>query len=764
MELRAIVKGKISTREEALPPRLSVPLLRGRAYPVLLLLVIAIFYHAWLTSGFITAGDFPYFTLSHLIDAVPFPSLWDSTSSTGGYNILNAPMFPLESIQGIMAALGIDWSVSERVLWVIPAVVVPSASTYALSLSLFRQHLAAFISAVAVVMNSYVYLLYEGGQFGVAVAYGCLPLILWAFVRGQRRGTIGGFVFTGILMAVQAMYDIRSTYITVGVLLLYGLVCCVESVAVRGCIGSNNAARGRTTSLTVLGVPHIVVSLMILTVLHLWWILPALLVQTPQLPSGYADVAGVHPLSHMQLDNSLALFHPFWFANDVRIAPINPLFFIAPLLIFGTLLRRRYNRPVLFLITVALIAAFLVKGDNDPAGRIYDWLFAHLPGFSYFRDPSKFYQPLALAYALLLGIAGAWVRRVVRDAITMQPRWVSAVVAAVFLGLAAFPAYPALAQQARGAFVVGPVPADYARFNNFVDHQRDFFRVLWIPARPRFGTFSTLHPALDAAAISACCIKTMSTRNQSWSWLRSPLAAQTLRVLSVRYIVVPTETVGDDFIGQPAAVVNTPSAPVLAAIRALLSNRQEWTIGRLHIFGNSRQYPLIFAAQDSSRASGSSLLNCIFGAVCFSGLSSVPHVRAIPHVLQPIVASYSASGSLYEVRIHIADKPAYLVLQQTYDPHWLAFVEHDQEHFHWWMLFQQKPLPVTDHMVANGYANAWLIRKPGTYHVILEYWPQQLVLAGLLLAVTVLLVGGSFMLIYARKQRRVLSLSLEANS
>jgi hypothetical protein len=296
--------------------------------PATVCLVIAAFYHAWLKVGFVTAGDFPYFTLSHLLDADPFPSLWESSSSTGGYNILNAPAFPLAWLQGIMASFGIDWSISERLLWIIPSVVLPSASTYVLSLAWFRQHLAAFVSALAIVMNSYVYLLYEGGQFGVAVAYGCIPLILWAFVHGQRRGTVRSFSFTGVLMAIQAMYDIRSTYITVGVLVLYGSVCCLR-LQVRH-IDSGAIPSGRMPLLKIVGVAHIVVALGTLAVLNLWWILPALFVHAPQLPSGYADVVGVHALSHMRLSNSMALFHPFWFANDLHIAPINPLFFITP--------------------------------------------------------------------------------------------------------------------------------------------------------------------------------------------------------------------------------------------------------------------------------------------------------------------------------------------------------------------------------------------------------------------------------------------------
>ncbi len=756
MKLPVTVKDRLVARKASPQLRLWF-LLRRYAFVIALFAVIVTFYHAWVKAGFVTAGDFPYFTMSHLLDGVPFPSLWDSSASTGGYNILNAPAFPLALVQGIMASFHLDWGVSERLLWIFPSVVLPAASTYALSLALFRWPLAAFVSALAMVMNSYIYLLYEGGQFGVAAAYGCMPLILWAFVRGQRLSTIRSFIPTGIFMALQTMYDIRSTYITVGVLLLYGLMCCSwPTVSHRGW----GVIPNDLSPVRMAGIAQLVVALSVLVIVNLWWVLPALFVHAPQLPLGYADVGGVRPLSHMRLSNSLSLFHPFWFANDLRIAPINPLFFIAPLLLFGLLLGRNRDQFVLFLVTVALVAAFLVKGDNEPAGGIYDWLFVHLPGFSFFRDPSKFYQPLSLAYALLLGIAAARFRYII-GAWNMSRRAMSGVVVAVFLALAAFPAYPALVQPARGAFVVDSIPNDYARFNDFIDHQHTFFRVLWIPARPRFGTFSVLHPGLDASAISDCCIRTSFDMNDRlWSWLRSSLAKRTLQALSVRYVVVPTGTVSNDFVGQPTAITATSSSAILSVMRALFPNQQEQTIGRLHVFTDTASYPLVFTARASGHTPAG--LVCTFGAICINGLSAPMNVRASPEAAQPTVVSYNA-GFLYDLRLRTTETPVYLVLQQTYDPHWLAFVEPKQEPFHWWMLLQ-KPLPAVDHGVANGYANAWIIRNPGATHIIVEYWPQQLVGMGLGLGMVLLLVGAGVVIVYARKQKRVLSLNLGASS
>ena len=693
-------------------------------------ILVAAFYHVWLQGGLITAGDWPYFTMAGLKDMAPFPSIWNASSSTGTYDILAGPMFPLQALQGLMALLHVDWVVSERLVWIYPALIVPCVATYALSLSLFRQHLAAFVSALAVVMNSYVFVLYQGGQFGVAMAYGCMPLVVWAFVRGQRRGTIRSAILTGTLLAVQALYDIRSTYMTVGVLLVCGAFCAREMVA-RG------ASRSVISLLRSMGWTQIALALVVLATLHLWWILPALFVQKPALPPSYTDVAGVHALSLMQLGNSLSLFHPFWFAKTVRISPINPLFFGLPLLIFGVLLRNIRAWPELFLMTIALIAAFLVKGDNNPAGGIYDWLFVHLPGFSYFRDSSKFYQPLALVYALLLGAAAVQVRGVSGGALTVGRRLSALLTTGIALALAMFPTYPALFGQAAGTFAAQPLPADYARFNSLVDRQRTFFRVLWVPARPRFGTASALHPALDATQLGACCLTAASTSAQPWPWLHALLTLRTLQSLSVRYIVVPDDTAS--IIGQPWPLPSTPPAALLAAIRSALPTLRAFAIGHLHVVVNPLTYPLVFAVPADRPLARQT--RCA-GTVCVHTARAATHLWVDPSAAPAAPTAYAWHEPWYTVRVQTAG-PIYLVQQQTYDPKWLAFVQRNGRPVSRWSTLFARPLPPSTHVIADGYANAWLIREPGTYMVVLDYWPQTIVLLGLCATcIAVLTYGG----------------------
>lgn len=706
----------------------------------LVALVTAV-YHAWLIPGLITAGDFPYFTLTHLKEGLALPALWQSAAGTGAYDILSLPMFPVGFIQGLAAHAGVGWVVSERLFWVFPAVAVPCAATYALSLSLFQRHLAAFIAALAVVTNSYAYILYEGGQFGVAMGYGCMPLVLWAFARGQRRGSIGSYVLTGLCMALQAVYDIRSTYITLGVCLVYVLFYHGDY---RGA-----ARAGRRLPLGFLrpaGVLHLAFALLVLALIHAWWLFPALFVRAPALPSGYTDVVNLRALSLVNLSDGLASFHPFWFANDVRVAPINPLFFLIPLLVFAPLLWGRYDKATLYLSTLALIATFLVKGDNAPFGVVYDWLFVHLTGFSLFRDGSKFYQPLTLAYALLLGAAAERSWRAIKRAGAFR-RTLQASIVLPFLALVILPASPAMLHQVRGTFGVNPLPPDYQRFNTLIDQQHDFFRVLWVPARPRFGASTQFHPALDADQGSPCCIKARTfPPGRPWAWLSTSTAAQTLRALGVRYIVVP-DIVEGDVIGSPGAPTAAATAPrvVLASVRTFLPRLREFTIGHLHVFVEGAAAPLIYASLDDSPRVGATIDMCVMAGGGVSAVNSVLRSAAIV----PVANSCTSGTSWYDVPIRASRQPFYIVLSQTYDSHWLAYLSSNG--ISPWLTFFATPLPAGDHRIANGYANTWLVRKSGAYHIILVYWPERLVLLGLLLTALAVLCYSIF--VFRRRLR-----------
>jgi hypothetical protein len=74
---------------------------------------------------------------------------------------------------------------------------------------------------------------------------------------------------------------------------------------------------------------------------------------------------------------------------------------------------------------------------------------------------------------------------------------------------------------------------------------------------------------------------------------------------------------------------------------------------------------------------------------------------------QPFLISEEASGESYRVRLsHLADIPALIVLNQTYDDRWSAFTSSDAR---------------LEHVSVNGGVNGWIVRGSSDSDVTLRY-------------------------------------------
>ena len=153
-----------------------------------------------------------------------------------------------------------------------------------------------------------------------------------------------------------------------------------------------------------------------LIALHAFWILPAILThQNPleQLGSAYSTTGAVKFFSFAALENALSLLHPNWPENLFgKTYFMKPEFLGLPILAYISLLfistkektkeQKKTVQYVLYFALLALIAAFLAKGANDPFGEIYLWMFTNIPGFGVFRDSTKWYVLIAISYSLLI--------------------------------------------------------------------------------------------------------------------------------------------------------------------------------------------------------------------------------------------------------------------------------------------------------------------------------------------------------------------------
>lgn len=87
---------------------------------------------------------------------------------------------------------------------------------------------------------------------------------------------------------------------------------------------------------------------------------------------------------------------------------MKPEFLLLPVLSYFSLLivtkveRLKEKKSILFLSLIGILGAFLAKGANEPFGGLYFLAFDFIPGFSLFRDPTKWYVLIAISYSMLI--------------------------------------------------------------------------------------------------------------------------------------------------------------------------------------------------------------------------------------------------------------------------------------------------------------------------------------------------------------------------
>jgi hypothetical protein len=283
----------------------------------------------------------------------------------------------------------VSWGLGEKLVFFWPFAGLSFFAPWLFAREILRSPHWALLSALIYASSTYLLLVSTGGQLLVAMAAVLAPLVLWAFVRALRRLSVADAVLAGLLVAVQAAYEVRITYLTLLLCALYLLALLVGQRNLR--IAIHQAWLAALPVLILLGS-------------QLYWLVP---LATYRGDNGL-PIASTPFQAFMTISHGFTGVHPFWTGaapTIFHVAPLNPVFFVFPLLAFTLLLLRRGQPEVLWLCLAALTSAFLIKQDNPPFGAIYDWLFYQFPGWSLFREASKLFFIVAISYAVLIPIS-----------------------------------------------------------------------------------------------------------------------------------------------------------------------------------------------------------------------------------------------------------------------------------------------------------------------------------------------------------------------
>lgn len=511
--------------------------------------IIVVVFHPWFLTHEIIGGDWPYYFVEVVREKVFPPPLWVFWQNNGLGGI--DPIRGLHAFESFVAVVGVQWfglpwSVVYKTGWFGLFILLSFISPIVLARTIFpRLWLSetVVLSGLLYTTNTYILMIVGGGQMGVALAYSMAPLVLASFIKITYSSSVKNLAIAGMILGFQIMIDARIAYVTmVGVSMV--VVISLVSYFV------NKKVRFFQTALLSLLCFGVAVG--IAALINAFWIVPMILLRYDPLsssPDALSSITSLKFFSFADFSHALSLLHPNWPENIFgKIYFLQPEFLVLTVLAFASFLRigqkaisNKLNTRLMFtvscpfFVSLALVGAFLAKGVNPPFGEVYGWLFEHVPGFVMFRDPTKWYVLIAISYSVLIPFT-------LNQLAELRIRGKTLLII-LFMLFWLFTIRQAVLGKLGGTFVRRSVPGEYVVWRDMIVRDTSFSRSLWVPRQSRFTFASSVHPAMEAMPLFQAT-SSASLIDQ----LHSPSLSSKLTGLSIRYVIVPSDPLGEIFI------------------------------------------------------------------------------------------------------------------------------------------------------------------------------------------------------------------------
>lgn len=581
----------------------------NRTGDLILLGILAFLGHrGWYRPGLLTWGDAGMLYREGLLNFLSPPFIWSSATGLGAYDILFLPFQPLFSLMALICQIfKTDFSIASRVVFYIPLTFLPTFSMYYLCYRLFKKRIISFFAAFFYSFNTYILLIQSGGHVHTAMCYALLPLILGLFIKSQEEKKIRDGIICGALIALSMAYEMRGAYLTLLALFFYYMFSIFPLLL----------KRRVKELLQTIPVPLTMGLLVIL--LHFYWVFPSFAFQAPTAPAGYTAPFAPMGLSYYRWYHALTLYLTNWICwlTGTPWTRVKPLFWLLPILAYYGFRTGGKNRNVRFFFLLAIIALFLTKGSNPPLGKVNLWIFRYIPGMQGFRDPSKFYALIALAYAPLIGFGiSSFLEKVKKFTFLANRKIKPHGIKALFLLLAVFffiqLVSPTFTRGLGLTFEPHPVPKEYVALQKFIEEKPPNFRTYWFPYKTVYSFYCREYPIVDNGFPSDFI-------RYFFSWIWNPevynqtkYMSKMLGLLNVKYLILPPDK-GAEAMANLYKIFNIPKNEFLSQISQQKGLKKIEAERDVTIFENMNYLPRFFATSNGALVVGSrkSLLSLV---------------------------------------------------------------------------------------------------------------------------------------------------------
>jgi hypothetical protein len=513
-----------------------------RALIALVLIIIAVHYEWFFNLGIKTNGDWVFYFKSTMTSLrLHYFTVWLSDYSFGRV-LSDSGQAPTYAAYGFLADFfNANYALAERIVHLWPATILAPITSYFLVYHLFKDKTAAIVGAVVYSLNTY-FLTLQTGDITLTGAYIFMPLVVLMFMKLNEKQNVKYVILSGLSLTACSAYEPRGAYIAFGILFLYTATIVLSQFF------------RKELKLAFKSSLYFISPVILFLFLNLYWILGLSHANNVGATSGLSN--GLFGTEFFDLRHAITLMQPYWnfkapIAFIVNSIPV--YFWVIPIMAFAGFYSARRNFNVIFFAVIGLIGILLTKQTGAPFTHLYSWLFYNVPGFNAFRESSKFYFMIALAYSVLIPAFYIYSKDMLKA--KFKNKKALAYIIPFFITILPFVpnTIPLITDSIGTTFTTRQVPPDYEIFNNFVIRQTGYFRIYWMPKDSRFSLDTADHPRIDSPTIIDSAWKDYFPNSDSEpsvlankAVVESPFSNSLMDISSIKYVVVPTEDTSED--------------------------------------------------------------------------------------------------------------------------------------------------------------------------------------------------------------------------
>ncbi len=667
------------------------------------IIVFIFIFKDWFSLESLSTGDWTFKFPQAILASPLYFYAWDANFSNGMGNNITF-LLPLSTYAQFAPAIllrlaGFEWNISEKIVWYFPFLLLSLIGSFAFFKKIIiNNNVLAVLSVLIFTTNTYILMTIGGGQIGVGVAYSLIPLVLFSFANILKnlasKQIINISIIAGIIYSVQLMIDPRIGYISLFIVGIYYVTFLL----------SNNFFKSlRETLVSFLIIPGTVI-----VFLNFFWIVPFVFIgQNPlsNLGESYTNQGMVDYLSFARLENTISLLHPNWPENIFgKTHFMRPEFLIIPLIGFlGLFLLNTRNlfekRIVVTFSIIGILGIFLAKGSTTPFGNIYLWMFNNIPGFLMFRDPTKWYGLISIAYSVLIPYSIFLLAKLIK--IKSKPLN-QEIIMLIFIIIWSLLIHQAFTGGLTGTFASRSVPKNYVELTNYLIKDKDYYRTLWVPNFTPYSYYSPTNPIIPARALYEIYDNKKLVNQVS-------LDRELVDLSSVKYIVV-----ADDINNQ--IFVNDGNPDIALYENTINSLRKSSFLEEKSKFG---KIVLFEVKQPKSRFY---IFNSGTGSENIDAKINYQYISPVE----------------YRINIEGGKRGDSVIFSENYDPGWVA-VDGDV---------------VIGSAIYKNKINSFILPRDGIYDLKVYYKPQDWVNKGIIVSLSAFVVIILFLIVNLAKRVR----------